>query len=473
MQTNKLIFLGFILSLVQGAFAETGDVLSTQTSRSGRTVEKIEWEGTEKGFILITYPKELKPSQKYHLNFWFPGTSGNPGLGVADQNLNYIEICVSYLAEKNFQPGEFALKHWDFCREIEKYFLGRKEVVVGQRIVSGVSKGGWLAFDMSVEQPAGVDGVIIVAAGRSPREKRTLDFKHSTLSVLVCTGETDSNYPFAQMAESFYRKCGLDDYCYEEWLTKGHVSQVSERVVEWLNVQAKKEESPVALELYCDKVIRSRLAEGEKSDDPKAHYISLRHHLKSPAAAYVSEGLRSELLVKGRELAKDPAVAAWLLDFKTLRKITEADLKNYQTGRVTSEEAKKSKNYFLKLAQNTKHSDLKFRAAYGYLRKAKDEALLSLQEKEKATPAYQKAEQELKDLRDILNKQRPPAPELIEQFQNMSVELGRRNTKLSMDAFRKVEWDDEYVIEDAVIEKLLKEGSRALGEPSAYSGVSY
>lgn len=479
MNTNRqtklllLALIGSLLGLAPIARGENGIILSTKTSSSGRSVEKIEWEGTEKGFILISYPKDLKPTQTYHLNFWFPGTSGNPGLGIADQNLNYIEICISYLAQKGFATGEWAQKHWELCQEIEAYLTKRKGVTIGQRIVSGVSKGGWLAFEMSVVNPKGLDGVIIVAAGKSPRENRKLDFKNSSLSVLVCTGETDSNYPFSQMAEAYYQKSELRDYCYEEWLIQGHVSQISERVIEWLNVQGKKEESPEALQSYCDSLMKHRLAEGEKIADPITRYITLRHHIKSPVASYMSEDLRQASITKGRELAKDPAVAAWLKDYAILRKIVEADQEVYQNNPVTSADMSRIKNHYLKLAENTQHTDLKTRAAYGYLRKAKDEAILLLQEKEKATPSYQTAEKELEALRSTLNKQRTKDPLLMEQFHQLAAEHGKRNSALAMDAFREVEWHKKFTLNHPLIEPLLKKGLRATDKTAPYSGVSF
>ena len=326
---------------------------------------------------------------------------------------------------------------------------------------------------MSVEEREGLDGVVIVAAGKSPREQRPLDFKKSSLSVLVCTGETDSNYPFSQMAESFYREGGLQDYCYEEWLTQGHVSHISERVVEWLNVQAKKEESPEALQSYCDKIVRDRLAENETRTDPKARYISLRHNLKSPAASYIQDSLHKTLLAQGRELSKDPSVVAWLESYKTFRKIVEADQKVYGKGTVTSAQAKKIKEHYLKLIKTSQESDLKIRAAYGYMRKSKDEAMLLLQERDKAAPDYQKFEKELKEMRDVLNRQRPPDPQLVAEFQRRATELGTLNNEIAMSSFRKIEWDPQFSVDDPLVNELIEEGRRSLEGVSPYSGTYY
>lgn len=325
-----LIPLSFVAIFWQNCLGATGDVLSTEISASGRMIEKVEWQGTEKGFILISYPKEFKNSHTYHLNFWFPGTSGNPGPGIANENENYIEVCFSYLAKKEFAVGEYAKEHWSLCRKVEEHLLARRSIAVGQRVVSGVSKGGWLAFEMSVDSLRGLDGVVIVAAGILPRVQKIPNLKQSQLSVLVCTGETDVNYPFAQMAEAYYQKSGLKDYSYEEWLTRGHVSHISSRVNEWLNVLSKKKEPKDVLQSYCESLITQRMLEYDKLSSPKEKYIFLRHCLKSPASAYIGNGLRQEMITKGRELGKEETVVAWLNDYAILRKIVQAEVKVYK-----------------------------------------------------------------------------------------------------------------------------------------------
>ena len=219
--------------------------------------------------------------------------------------------------------------------------------------------------------------------------------------------------------------------------------------------------------------MKHRLTEGKKRDDPKDHYITLRHHLKSPAASYMSENLRQTIITKGRDLAKDPAVTAWLKDYAILRKIVEADQEVYQNNPVTSADMSKIKNHYLKLVENTQHTDLKIRAAYGYLRKAKDEAILLLQEKEKATPSYQTAEKELEALRSTLNKQRTKDPLLMEQFHKLAAEHGKRNSALAMNAFRQVEWHEKFTLNHPLIESLLKEGLKTIEKTAPHSGLSF
>jgi hypothetical protein len=465
--------VGLVLIVTTICQGKTGDVLGTAASRSGRTVEKIEWEGTEKGFILITYPKSFKSFQPYHLNFWFPGTSGNPGFGIANENENYIEICTSYLVQESFAVGEYSKKHWALCQEFEEFLINRKQITVGQRIISGVSKGGWLAFGMSVEPPKDLDGVVIVAAGMYPREQRTPNFKGSKLAILVCTGETDSNYPFAQMAGAYYKKYKLEDYCYEEWLTKGHISAVSPRVIEWLNVQAKKGESKHALQVFSDTLVTKKLNEVEELDEPESQYIALRHLLKSPSYRHVSTELRERILNKGQGLNKDKAVIAWLKDYNILRKIVQTEVKLYQQRRVTSQEAAEIKAHFVKLANLTKYNTLKVRAAYGYLRNTKGHVMLKLQEKEKAKPEYKKMKKEFEDIQRRIHGDRKTDPILVDEFQELAYELRAKSTKQVMDSFYQVEWRKQYTVDDPRMKKLLETKQEALTTHKPYSGVSY
>ena len=469
-----VIYLCFITSIfIEISSGETGDILATETSASGRLVEKVEWQGTEKGFILITYPKSFNPSQQYHINFWFPGTSGNPGYGIADQNDNYIEICTSYLSQRGFEVGQFGYKHWDLCKKLESFLVRRKGIKVGQRIVSGVSKGGWLAFDISIAPPEGLHGVVIVAAGKSPRETRTPNYKNSNFAVFVCTGETDSNYVFAQMAEDYYKKYHLKDFCYEEWLTKGHINTISPRVIEWLNVQGKKGESPQKLQNYCDTLMAQRLSEVGDLDSPVARYIALRHLLKSPSATYISQALRKELLSKGQAAGNEESVIAWLKDFKVFQKIITAEVAVYKKGVVTTAQMGKIKSHWIKLMKQTKYANIKQRISYGYLRATKSHAMLALQEKEKAKPEYRKMEQELNGLRDIINKQKQHDPVLVKKFQDLAGDLGRRNSKLSLDTFREVEWYNKYTIDDPIMKKLLASSPTTYSLELPYSGASY
>lgn len=436
-------------------------------------MEKVEWNDTEKGFILISYPKGFTEKQLYHLNFWFPGTSGNPGTGIADENDGYVEVGLSYLSKGDFAPGEFAREHWTMCQSVEKQLLARKSFTVGQRIVSGVSKGGWLAFEMSIEHPQGLNGVVIVAAGALPHEKRFPKLDKSALSVLVCTGETDTNYPFAQMAEGYYQKCGLSDYSYEEWLTLGHVNSISTRVNEWLDVQAKKRESREALQSYCDDLVKNRIAECERSESPVDQYISLRHHLKSPSSAHVSANLREQMLSMGRELGKNEKVGAWLRDHNILRKIVQAEVKIYKETSISSKTLADLRGHFLKFTQTSQCRDLRIRASYGYLRITKAYAVALLKEQESKNHEYVNMQNNLIAIRDRLSEQKSHNPLLLAEFQQRANELAKRNRDIAMDAFRKVEWHRQYTLDDPEINTLLKEGEKSSGKTGAYTGISY
>ena len=106
-------------------------------------------------------------------------------------------------------------------------------------VVAGMSKGGWAGFYLGAEVPDGPDAIAIFAAGKDPRYKAAPPMP-KTLSVLVGTGETDPNYPQAQLAVGYFRQGGAS-VSYEEWLGHGHTYMASPKVVDWLHVESLKD----------------------------------------------------------------------------------------------------------------------------------------------------------------------------------------------------------------------------------------
>ena len=99
--------------------------------------------------------------------------------------------------------------------------------------------------------------------------------------------------------------------------------------------------------------------------------------------------------------------------------------------------------------------------------------MLLLQERDKAAPDYQKFEKELKEMRDVLNRQRPPDPQLVAEFQRRATELGTLNNEIAMSSFRKIEWDPQFSVDDPLVNELIEEGRRSLEGVSPYSGTYY
>ena len=113
---------------------------------------------------------------------------------------------MSYLDKDKVPANGYATEHWKLCQDVERLIVKRKNLKVSRRTVSGVSKGGWMAYYMSLEPLEGLHGTAIIAAGQHkggiPPLKKNLDH----LAVFVGTGETDSNYPHAQMAVNFFNQ---------------------------------------------------------------------------------------------------------------------------------------------------------------------------------------------------------------------------------------------------------------------------
>ena len=207
--------------------------------------------------------------------------------------------------------------------------------------------------------------------------------------------------------------------------------------------------------------------------NPLERYIAIRHHLKSPAAAHVTASLREAMLTKGREWGKHESVMAWLKDYNILRKIVQAEVKIYKETAVTAKSLDELKGHCVKLAQTTKWHDLKIRAAYAYLRITKAHAVALLKEQESKKPDYVQLEKELVALRDEYNSQKTRDPIILEQFQKKANELANRNYEISMDTFRKVEWYNQFTLDDPQMKTLMEEGKKTSKQVAANAGASF
>ena len=468
---SGIIWLCLLLPTIVKA-QQNGDVLETGTLSNDRFVEKIHWAGTEQNYVLISYPKNYDPKNLYHINFWFPGTAGIPGPGIENENDQYIGILVSYLTAPYATNQENAIRHWAYCNEIEKTFQKRKPTKIGQRVVSGVSKGGWMAFFMSLESPKGLDGTVIIAAGRETSAEKAPDMQRSNLSVMVATGETDPNYPYAQLADPFFKKAKLRDYTYEEWLGEGHISTISPRVQEWLNVMAKRSEPKEVFVKYCEAESSATWEKIKKLPNEVDQYKAARLLINSPAMLHVTPEFRAKLADWGKDLASKDKVKAWLSEYAKLREILKIELKQYETRNLEVDTMTKIENKYQQLAETAQHEDIRTRAAYAYVRNRKVVTMLGLQKESKKDPAFVLLEDQFNDLHEQMKKMTGNDEDLISRYKKAYMDVRGEHTKLLMDSFYKVEWQKKFTL-DAKMEQLLKKPTEKYPLSTAYSGVGY
>lgn len=218
--------------------------------------------------------------------------------------------------------------------------------------MSGVSKGGWMAYYMSIEPFEGLHGTAIIAAGQPNGRTPMIQKKLDHLAVLVATREADPNYPHAQMAVEFFKQSKIHSFCYEEWLEEGHVSIISPRVIEWLTIQAKRGGAQAILVEYCETVVKNKLESINKLEQNKDKYIALRHLIHAPATHYVSADTKRLIKNFGKKLTYTSGLREWFIDLKKLRHIIKRETKFFHDGRTKPELLESFVKAYQKLAKS-------------------------------------------------------------------------------------------------------------------------
>ena len=127
---------------------------------------------------------------------------------------------MSYLKRDQVPPGKYGAAHWEECLAVRAE-LEAQGLKLDRNVVAGMSKGGWMGFYIAAEPRDGLHAVGIFAAGKDPNLKSVPSLKGRGLSVLVRTGETDPNFPQAQLAVQVLKKTKTTMF-YQEWLGESH-----------------------------------------------------------------------------------------------------------------------------------------------------------------------------------------------------------------------------------------------------------
>lgn len=466
------------------SFAEDGELLKTYTAGNGRTIERLEWQSTQEDHVIVSYPKNFDPKLTYNINFWFPGTGGKPTQGIEAHSDNYIGIGLSYI-DRDKVPrgvGGYQTEHWKLCQAIESIIVKRKQLKVGQRVVSGVSKGGWMAYYFTLNPPKNLAGVAIIAAGRylSAPQKANANIKN--LSILVGVGETDSNYAYSQLCPPLYKKLKPHSFFYEEWLTQGHVSIISPRIQEWLTIQGLRGDDKLKMSTYCDAKINKQLEQIEQIESATQQYIALRHLYRSPAAFYISAPLKEKMRAQGSKLNQQESVQKWSADYKKLQDLVKKETIMYDTYKLTTKNLATLKEKYLELAKTTAFEDIAVRAAFANFRNAKIHAIQEKQEKYRTNnETFKKLTAEDQSLRKALNAPgmtQEKANEIFKKLDKVTPLLIKIRNEINMKAFYEVEWHKQYTLSDETKKLLQKESKQDRAKPSgvesrAYTGVAF
>ena len=396
---------------------------------------------TEHSFVSLHYPKGFDPGKSYHVLYWFHGTGGQPNPGIARAHGSYIGIGMSYLKREHVPPGKYGAAHWDECQEVRK-LLEQDGLKLRRDMVAGMSKGGWASFYLAAEVPDGPDAIAIFAAGKDPRYKKAPPMPKA-LSVMVGTGETDPNYPQAQLAVGFFREGGAGRVTYEEWLGKGHTYMASPRVVDWLQVESLKDR-PAELTAYATRQVARELKRCDETTGLQQRYLALRFLVTHPALPHASELLQQRVRDSGRAAGAEPELKGWLDAFNASRTLVAREAGFFNSQSFDVPKLDKLVGRFRTLTESAPGPGLAARAAHGTRRAQKMAEIYKAQKKAFETPEFKKLGARYRELQKLYaDAKGEPGDEVMQELKEVGAKLGDLRHKASMGAFRDAEWGRE------------------------------
>lgn len=435
-------------------------------------VQKIGRPKTEKGFVTVYYPDGFDAGKRYSVLYWFHGTGGSPNAGIGRGHDRFISVGMSYLKRDEVPAGGYGAAHWEEClavrAELEKHGLK-----LDRNVVAGMSKGGWASFYIAAQPRDGLHAVGIFAAGKDPNVKKVPSLKGRGLSVLVGTGETDPNYPQAQLAVDVLKAAGAVVF-YEEWTGEGHTYHRDGRVRDWLDVEARRSD-PAELRSYCARAVEEALAKAQAWKNPKDRYVAMRLLVGDPRLRAAGEAWQKRVKQAGSELAQDPGVKGWLGAFNRSRELLRREVAFFDRRDFKLPQLEKLVAAYDKLMAEVGHADLAARAAYGHHRAAKMLAIYTEQKKAQEDPAYRRLMEEYVKLQAKFGQANgKPGEPVMARLKEVGARLGELRHKASMGAFREAEWGDGSGAKDPLVKAVIQAGKLATrGKPVAFSGVAF
>ena len=435
-------------------------------------VEKIVRPKTEKGVVSVHYPDGFDPAKRYSVLFWFHGTGGRPNPGIGRDHERFVTVGMSYLKSENVPAGEFGAAHWRECLAVREQ-LEANGLRLDRNVVAGMSKGGWMAFYIAAKPRVGLHAVGIFAAGKDPNLREVPSLEGRGLSVLVGSGETDPNFPQAQLAVNVLRKAGAAVF-YEEWSGQGHTYRRDRRVRAWLDVEGMRAD-PAQLERFCAAAVEEEFERAMAWRDARDRYAALRYLAGDPRLREAGELWRERVREAGRDLSNDPEVKSWLAELNRLRALVKREVAFFDRRDFRVPPLEKLVAAYQKLLGEVKHPDLAARAAHGYQRAAKMLAIYSAQMKARENPEYQALMKEYVKLQTEYGEANgDPGEEVMARLKEVGARLGKLRHESSMGAFKDAEWGRHDGDTDPAVQAAIEAGVAAgRGKPPVFSGVGF
>ena len=432
--------------------------------------EKIERPRTEHGYVSVYYPEGFDKEKRHSVLYWFHGTGERPNPGIGLGHDRFVTVGMSYLKQENVPPGKYGEAHWQECRNVRAE-LESRGLKLERNVVAGMSKGGWMAFYIAEKVRDGLDAVAIFAAGKDPNMKSVESWEGRGMSVLVGTGETDPNFPQAQLAVQVFKAAGAR-VTYEEWLGEGHTYRRGGRVRHWLDVEARRSD-PAELKAFCVRAVAEELRAAQAWEGAKDRYVALRLLVGDPRLRGAGEHWRKQVADAGRKLAAESDVKDWLAKYNQLRALVKREVAFFDSRDFDVSKLEKLVAAYRRLLDEAGHADLAARAAHGHRRAAKMRALYEVQMEARKDPEFRELMEEYTKLqRQYAEAQGNPAEDVTRRLKEVGARLSKLRAEVSLSAFRDAErggaFDDEPKGVPAAI------AARAeLDTPGAFGGIGF
>ena len=446
-------------------------LLLVQGVAGAAQVEKVERPKTEHGFVTVHLPAQFDPEQSYSVLYWFHGTGGrpNPGIGLGHERL--VTVGMSYLKRDQVPPENYGGAHWEECLALRAE-LEARGLKLERNLVAGMSKGGWMSFYIAAKPREQLHAAGIFAAGKDPNLGAVPSLEGRGLSVLVGTGETDPNFPQAQLAVRSLREAGAQVF-YEEWLGEGHTYHRDGRVRNWLDVETRRDD-PERLVAFCDAEVGAEMAAIMAIGPGKDRYVALRKLAGDPRLRAASESWRERVRVAGKELSEDEGVRDWLAELAELRGLVGREATFFARRDFDVSKLGKLVEAYDRMLADSRHPDLAARAAYARRRAAKMLAIYTEQMKAREDPEYRALMDEYGKLQARYAEAKgKPGDEVMGKLKEVGARLGELRHQASMGAFRKVERGGGLMAgEPEAVGEAIEAGANLQG-PAAFGGIGF
>lgn len=173
-------------------------------------------------------PSERPAAILFHL----PPTGGRPAVDPPLPGI--VQVGMPALrADEVPADSDLATETWRACLRVRDRLAAGREVDSNRCLVSGMSRGGWIASAIAMKQPPGLAGVLIFGAGHPPDSRPAARRFPGGFQVYIACGDLDENLPLALGAIRLYRESGAS-VSFERYPLAGHVRRITPRCRRWL-----------------------------------------------------------------------------------------------------------------------------------------------------------------------------------------------------------------------------------------------